>query len=123
MPLGQTCRRQLEFLSRVQYRQPAAPIFIDHVRQIAPIRADVEALDIPLDVFGDLAHFVSDGVKISELAELAVLVADEVDAASVRGELRGQNSDFMAALIDRSDRARIDVRDVEVALVDRDVLP
>ena len=73
----------------------------------------------------DLALLVRHGIHVAQLRELTVFVGDEVDRRA-RQERTSPAVDAVPCgrvSIHRSQRAGVDVGDVQIALVDRDVFP
>ena len=124
-PLGKPRRRELEPAERVEHGEAAAAVVIHHVGDVAPVVADIEILDIPQRVGCDVAARMSDEVLELELAELAILVRHHVHAAAVGREFRHADARLarMRGIIERRQRPRRRVREVKIALGDRDVLP
>ena len=91
-------RRQLELHLVVEHGETAAAVFVDHVRDVAAIGADIERIDVPVEIGRTRALVVRDRVVVAQPRELAVFVGDEIDAAAVRREPRRLDADLAVAV-------------------------
>ena len=107
---------------RVEQVEHSDPVLIGHKRDHRAVGRDLELIHVPRNVRRQRRMFARRDIDLHEAAKLRVLVRRGENRQRIRGKTRAAVRHFFAALLrENRARARLRVREIQVALIDRNI--